>query len=217
MMANTKSNWGDWSTSKAGKKAKREARDVRRARFYLWFQNLKASIGCRLTPCEDNDPNGLQYYHIAGTVRTLTVDRMVHLTYSQARINAEREKCRLLCRKCFLKLNKEHPNYLMPEPPKRVGRVPKKTKTKPWFKHEPSTKVTLAANTTSRVVVDVDYTPAPKPPRPAFVIASPGGVPKKLTSVERKNYMLLIRKDLEALIELKQTEEYQLRARTFNV
>ena len=92
--------------SKNKKKKKEQAkksrkRAIKRNRKYV--DNHKTSNPC---PCGESEPCCLSYHHIEGD-KEGNISDMVNRGYSLKRIQAEINKCKVLCLNCHAKLHKQ--------------------------------------------------------------------------------------------------------------
>lgn len=74
----------------------------RRARLREWIHKRKAnSDGCR--NCTESDPACLDFHHLSSADKEMAVNKMVPYGYSKSDIEAEMEKCEILCANCHAK------------------------------------------------------------------------------------------------------------------
>lgn len=74
----------------------------RRQRLRAWIHKRKDdSGGC--TKCPESDPACLDFHHLSSADKEMAVNKMVPYGYSKSDIEAEMEKCEILCANCHAK------------------------------------------------------------------------------------------------------------------
>lgn len=77
----------------------------RRAELREWYHQHKSQLIC--TRCPENHPACMQFHHLDRTKKEFSISKMVQQGFSITRIEAEMQKCIILCANCH---SKEHYN-----------------------------------------------------------------------------------------------------------
>lgn len=90
--------WRRWYAKNAARKIAWQAR--RRRELQRWMLALKSTLVC--ARCGESSPVCLQFHHRDPRTKSFEVSAMVRDGRSQAAIEAEIEKCEVLCANCHL-------------------------------------------------------------------------------------------------------------------
>ena len=119
-------NWDDLSVDQRWHYRNREWNTERtlrrRAEHRRWLASVKREAGC--ANCDESDPACLVFHHVGE--KEMAVNKMVPSGFSKERIQAEIDRCRVLCANCHRKAHAKTPSSQLDQPPQTAQRNPRR-------------------------------------------------------------------------------------------